>query len=280
MEALVAWNEAYWELLRRVKSAAKARRDNCAQAQAVCRAIKANYASFDTGNAAARAAFEERFGDATRAWLQRSTDRAAALAALPALADVDAQLYNGIPARAVRAVLSDDDALVDAWTKLGQRLTDDDAQPSTDPLSGLKDTALGQLMSDVMADVNLDELRSGLPEDGNVFAALADGSSPVAKLMGNVSQRMMAKLASGELNQDQLLQDALSFVGRMQGSLPPGFADIGGLLGTLTGAGGSGGGAGNSPSASTSTSHSAHNARARMRARLASRQQKAKGSRK
>ena len=115
--------------------------------------------------------------------------------------------------------------------------------------SGLEDTSLGRLAKEIMDEVNVDELQKSVGEDGDILKALANPDSGLLKLVGTVSQKMVSKMASGELNQENLLSDALQFATKMGGNIPGlgNLAGMGDMLSSLMGGGGGGGDGDDSP---------------------------------
>jgi len=133
----------------------------------------------------------------------------------------------------------------------------------------LEETSLGKLAKDIMTDINLDEIQSSLGKDGDIFKALSNPDGGLSKLLGTVSQKMISKMASGEIKQETLLQDALAFSSQLKNMAPKnkdgsdasgagglgGLGDLGdigsmleqfqkmaGAMGGMGGAGGSAGG--------------------------------------
>jgi hypothetical protein len=65
--------------------------------------------------------------------------------------------------------------------------------------------------------------------------ALANPEGTLPKLLGTVSQKMIQKMAAGELNQAVLLEDAMKFSSKMQSmpgmqGMPGGFGDLSGMM--------------------------------------------------
>lgn len=90
-------------------------------------------------------------------------------------------------------------------------------QPSSDIMSELENTSLGRLAKEIMNDVDIDEISKSIGEDGDILKALSNPDGGITKLLGTVSQKMISKLASGELKQDALLQDAMKLAGSLPG---------------------------------------------------------------
>ena len=86
-------------------------------------------------------------------------------------------------------------------------------------LKQLEDTSLGKLAKEIMSDINLDEMQSMFKDD-DVLKSLGNPDGGLQKLLGSVSQKMLSKLASGEIKQDTLLQDAIAFSSQIRNIIP------------------------------------------------------------
>lgn len=111
-------------------------------------------------------------------------------------------------------------------------------------IKDIEDTSLGKLAKDIMADLNIDELQKSLGSGDNLFASMQDSNSGLGKVISQVSQTMISKLASGEIQQDTLLKDAMSLATKLPGMMPGGMGNQLGAIGSLLqqftgGAGGS-----------------------------------------
>ena len=129
-------------------------------------------------------------------------------------------------------------------------------------MDGLKDTALGRLASEIVQDIDMKSLSDSLgfnpgaageggeapapPNMANIFAALGDNSSGLGKLVASVGTKLHAKMTSGELSQETLLQDAMKMATKLPGMGGGaggglgglgGLGDIGKMLGALQGLG-------------------------------------------
>jgi hypothetical protein len=91
-----------------------------------------------------------------------------------------------------------------------------------DTMKDLESTSLGKLAKEIMETVDVNEIHKSMTEEGNILKALANPEGGLAKLMGTVSQKMISKMATGELSQETLLKDALQFSGKMQNMMPKG----------------------------------------------------------
>lgn len=97
-----------------------------------------------------------------------------------------------------------------------------------DVMSQLENTSLGRLAKEIMNDVDVDEISKSIGEDGDIMKALTNPEGGITKLIGTVSQKMISKLASGELKQDTLMQDAMKLAGVLP-NMPGGGKAMGGL---------------------------------------------------
>jgi len=116
-------------------------------------------------------------------------------------------------------------------------------------MSGMEDTMLGKLAKEILEDVDVEKLQKSIGDNGDILKAIGDPDSGFSELISNVSRKMASKISSGELKQENLLQDAIKFASAMPGGI---FGNQGGAgASTGTGAskqgGGSGGGGGNQP---------------------------------
>jgi hypothetical protein len=138
------------------------------------------------------------------------------------------------------------------------KYTENKGSEMDDALKRIENTSLGKLAKEIMGDINIDEIQKGV-EDGDILKSLSNPEGPLTKVLSTVSTKMIAKLASGELQQEDLLKDAMKLAGDLgmaggaggaAGGMG-GLGDIGamiqqmqkmGLGGGLGGLGGGGGG--------------------------------------
>jgi hypothetical protein len=117
----------------------------------------------------------------------------------------------------------------------------------------IEQTTLGKLAKEIMDEINLDDLQQSVSPDllqGNIMDMFTKQDGGLAKIISTVSQKMVSKMASGEIQQEDLLKDALNVATKLPGMMPGGmgqdFSKMGDLLSTLSsGLGGSSGGPGN-----------------------------------
>jgi hypothetical protein len=118
-------------------------------------------------------------------------------------------------------------------------------------MSQMEGTMLGKLAKEIMEDVDVEKLQKSIGENGDILKAIGDPDSGFSELISNVSRKMANKISTGELKQENLLQDAIKFASAMPGGLFGGANGAGGGMGGASngakggsgGSGGSGGGA-------------------------------------
>jgi hypothetical protein len=122
------------------------------------------------------------------------------------------------------------------------------ATPSNPFLDEIEHTSLGKLAKEIMSEVNLDDLQPDMLTSGGGLMDMltgggAGGNGGLAKIISTVSQKMVSKMSSGELNQEDLLKDALGVAAKLPAMMPGGMgADLskmGDMLSMLSGAAGS-----------------------------------------
>jgi len=85
-----------------------------------------------------------------------------------------------------------------------------------DAMPDIENTSLGKLAKEILQEVNIDELQTSMG-DGDIMKALANPDGGLVKLLGTVSQKMISKMSTGELKQENLLQDAMKLASTIGG---------------------------------------------------------------
>ena len=98
----------------------------------------------------------------------------------------------------------------------------------------IESTSIGKLAKEIMDEVDISGIQNSLSGDGDIFKALSDPNSGIASLLGTVSQKMIGKLASGEIKQENLLQDAMKFATKLPGMLQGSGGAAGGAASDLS----------------------------------------------
>jgi hypothetical protein len=126
--------------------------------------------------------------------------------------------------------------------EMKSKKTEDTNNTSGIDMSQMEGTMLGKLAKEILEDVDVEKLQKSIGENGDILKAIGDPDSGFSELISNVSRKMANKISTGELKQENLLQDAIKFASAMPGGLF-GAAGAGNNQGTSKGGGGGGGGA-------------------------------------
>jgi hypothetical protein len=116
-------------------------------------------------------------------------------------------------------------------------------------MNSIEDTTLGKLAKEILEDIDISKLKSSIGEDGDILKAISSPDSGFGELLSNVSKKMATKISSGELKQENLLQDAMKFASLMPGMFganpngdskggPPDMSNIMNMMSTMMGSGG------------------------------------------
>lgn len=139
------------------------------------------------------------------------------------------ELESETIAELVKILKSITDALIDEETVedeniriILQRLKDERLKtmkdkPSGIDMKGLEDTNLGKLAKEILDDIDIPKLKKSIDNSGDVFKAIGDPDSGFGDVISNVSKKMANKISSGELNKDNMIQDAMKFASMMPG---------------------------------------------------------------
>lgn len=123
-------------------------------------------------------------------------------------------------------------------------------------LEKMKDSKIAGIAEEISKDIDVSALGDIASGGGLNFSDLTNANSPLGSIVGKVGATIQKKMASGELNQADLMKEALSFLGAaggMGGGMGGGGgAGMGGMSDLFSmmsglgagGAGGAGGGAG------------------------------------
>jgi len=84
-------------------------------------------------------------------------------------------------------------------------------------MSQMEDTMLGKLAKEILEDVDVEKLQKSIGDNGDILKAIGDPDSGFSELISNVSRKMANKISTGELKQENLLQDAMKFAATMPG---------------------------------------------------------------
>lgn len=270
-QQLYVMNQYYIDLLKKIKSAAKDKKDTSKEARDILRSIKKYYASMDKlsndyhkfmqeqqiwelyKNLEDKLVFSDDFmkkqlyEDIYIHQIVSVFKNNHLLSHYLCLMDIfmveDIKVEDvanivkklGTPAEFDEAVkILENEELVKKLTFLKELHKKQTQSKLESELKEIENTTLGSLAKEIMKDINVEELQNSISgNDGNIFASLQDPSNGIGKVINTVSQTMMSKLASGELQQDKLLQDALSLATKLPGMMPGGMGSQLGDLGSM-----------------------------------------------
>jgi hypothetical protein len=107
-----------------------------------------------------------------------------------------------------------------------------------DELKDIEATSLGKLAKEIMGDINIEEMQQTMNDPNmNIFESMQNPNSGFGKVLSSVSQKMLSKIGSGELQQDVLLNDAINLATKIPNMLPDGMGaqlgNIGAMLSQL-----------------------------------------------
>jgi hypothetical protein len=259
------FNQYYIDLLKKTKSAAKDKKDTSKEARDILRAIKKYYASMDKLSPEymdflVKEAFWENYTtpEYTETFLAKHLYEEITvqqinkvleprlLAHFLCLMDIfreateveeTSKIVNllATPKEYEEKVNALEDSTLQAKLRYLSELHKKKNQAKLeDGIKEIENTSLGALAKEIMKDIDVDELqRSFSDPNTNILGSLQDPNSGLGKMIGTVSQSMISKLASGEIKQETLLQDAMSLASKLPGMLPGGMGSAANGLGGL-----------------------------------------------
>lgn len=118
-------------------------------------------------------------------------------------------------------------------------------------MDDIEDSSIGKLAKEIVEDVDIENIKKSIDENGDILSALSDPDNGIGNLISEVTQKMASKLKNGEIKQDELLKDALGMAGKLPGFNGDGnnnnTPDIGNIMKMMSGMMGGGGGGGGRP---------------------------------
>jgi hypothetical protein len=103
-----------------------------------------------------------------------------------------------------------------------------------DELKEIENTSLGKLAKEIMGDLNIEELQKTMSDpNANILSSFQDPNSGFGKVLSTVSQKMISKISSGELQQETLLKDAMELATKIPNMLPGGMGSQLGNMGEM-----------------------------------------------
>lgn len=253
------FNQYYFDFLKKLKSIAKEKKDEDVNARILRKSIKKHYASYDRLSDDYRQKFCEFVNlwtdyEPTDAWIESehicnafiyegvTIDNIVKLTGDPLTSGYFVTMLvlmsKNLTEEDVSAVLkflrekesmefTNDDASVQALvlrlkTIINQRAEKAKSNES-ETFKAMENTSLGKLAKEILEEVNVSEIQDSLG-DGDILKSLANPNSGITKLLGTVSQKMLSKMANGEIKHETLLQDAMKLASSI-----PGMGDLGAI---------------------------------------------------
>lgn len=284
------FNEYYFDLLKKLKTRARDTKHDSHESRVILRAIKKNYSSYDKFSGEFRAyvkeegawdTYAEVAGDveSLNAWVAENGDvelfKEIPLSTISAefseplvlhhfltlLTMLRGDLAEDVLRKVVEhlkqstgSVDIENTVVANLMTRvqmLQTKRTEDAVKAQINSIPNIENTSLGKLAKEIMEEMNVEELQSSLG-NGDIMQALANPDGGLVKLLGTVSQKMISKMSSGEIKQENLLQDAMKLAGQIGGkdmsalgnmaSMFGGdMGDLAKMMGSMMGGGGSSG---------------------------------------
>jgi SHS2 domain-containing protein len=103
-------------------------------------------------------------------------------------------------------------------------------------LQGLENSKIASLAKEITSEIDLSNLHIDKPEDISKLMDMSDGNNFLGNIVSKVSNKLTEKLNTGELKQEDLMNEAMSVMGALNNG-----DGLGGLLKNMGGLGGLGG---------------------------------------
>jgi hypothetical protein len=88
----------------------------------------------------------------------------------------------------------------------------------SDIFSFLNNSKIGELAKEISKDIDLSKINIDKPEDLlNIDAIFSGQNNMIGDIIGNVGKKIAGKIETGELKQDDLIQEAMSMMSKMNG---------------------------------------------------------------
>lgn len=104
-----------------------------------------------------------------------------------------------------------------------------------DCLNAIRDSSLGKLAQEISSQIDLSDLNIGEPADVMKLFSDQSGGRVIGNIMEAVGSTIQAKLADGELKQDELMRDAINVMGSLGAAKGPQGEMIKNMLGAFGG---------------------------------------------
>lgn len=257
--ATTVFNQYYFDVLKKIRDIARKRKQTDQNARRILKAIKENYLSWD------RLSDEYQRWFAERDWSGYLVLENEGLDEWSKGAGADLLVYKGISVKSLYQILKESATLhhfltvlclfkegtegleellaavkaptVEAENFLIRRLAyletlraSASAGAAGGMLQEIENTTIGKLAKEIMSEINIDEIQGMMSDNGgDILKTLAAPNNGIVNLLSTVSQKMISKMANGELRQETLLEDAMKFASGAMGN-----GAAGGLAGLMS----------------------------------------------
>ena len=237
------FNQYYFELLKKIRDKARGRKYDSREARHILKGVKANYQSYDKSADEHRAWFEAlwtspdngepiteptylykdvKLSDVKAIFDSGVLDHFIGILKLFMKTDVSADDV-GHAVKALRTMSSKEAFDNEAKAVQNERVragleeiykkhADRKGGEMDDAMKRIEGTSLGKLAKEIMDEINVEEIQQTVT-DGDILKSLSNPDGPLTKVLSTVSAKMISKMASGELQQESLLEDAMKLAG-------------------------------------------------------------------
>lgn len=260
VSATHVFNQYYFDFLKKLKDVAKAKKTEDVNARVLRKSIKTHYSSYDRLSST----YTEKFKEFQSAWVEfkpnmewMTTDHTESAMVYEGVtvknivdltgdasstgyfifmfvlfsksvseADVS-NILKYIRDKEATVFVHEDGEVIELVQAIKEFVAA--REKSTKPVieneafKAMENTSLGKLAKEILEEVNVDEIQASMG-DGDILKSLANPNSGITKLLGTVSQKMLSKMANGEIKHESLLQDAMKLATNI-----PGLGDLGAI---------------------------------------------------
>lgn len=243
------FNQYYIDFLKRIKNIAKENKDVSTTANGVYKAIKEHYSTVDKTSEEYQTYVNENIAAdvwdkyPSKEWMQENKDlhlyKDVSIGNIAKLMDdeylchhfltvfyifrndmsneLSSQIVNILQSVDGKELLEDleDEKIKNVLTNLRELRDKKIKEKAGIDMDFIQDTTLGKLAKEILEDVDVGKLQKSMANNNDILKAIGDPDSGFADIITNVSKKMATKISSGELKQENLIQDAMKFASIM-----------------------------------------------------------------
>lgn len=246
---IYVYNQYYLDLLKKIRNAAKRFQEKSDVAKQITKAIKKHYQVFDKSTSENIEFFRNNIKEDTLAvlcdlgddecieWFKTNSDmliyREITLGSITTILKdypllqhyfiilimfLDDELTDEDTKNIIQRFKGVDDniPIPERYEKAVKKVVDMNMKKSAGfTMEDVQDTSIGKLAKDIIEDLNIDKIKESVKNDDDILKALSNSENGLGNLLTNVTQKMASKLSNGEIQQDDLIKDAMHFAQRM-----------------------------------------------------------------